>query len=199
VLEISTDAGIIAACDREPEMFRELFDRHFAAILGFLRRRMGGEFAEDLAVETFAVAFRRRESYDPSRPDARAWLLGIATNLLRHHRRTERRRLVAYARTGVDPDAADDPGYDAADARMSARAAGPAIAGALASLRPRDRNVLLLYAWADLTYAEIAHSLDIPVGTVRSRLSRARRRFRELLAASGQSGVDGSDDGTEAP
>jgi RNA polymerase sigma factor (sigma-70 family) len=186
VLEISTDAHIIAACADEPERFRELFERHFPATLSFLRRRIGAEIAEDLAIETFALAFRRRGSYDGRRANARPWLFGIATNLLRRHRRTERRKLLAYARTGVDPDLALDPGYEAAEARMEAQAAGPALALALASLHSGERDVLLLYAWSDLTYAEIADALAIPVGTVRSRLSRARSRFRGLLAASGQ-------------
>ena len=195
MLEISTDAHIIAACDEEPDRFRELFERHFAATLGFLRRRIGPQIAEDLAIETFAVAFGRRGSYDPRQASARPWLFGIATNLLRHHRRTERRKLLAYARTGVDPDLAPDPGYEAAEARMEAQAAGPALALALASLRADERDVLLLYAWADLSYAEIADALGVPVGTVRSRLSRARTRLRELLAASGLPlGVDAKDE-----
>lgn len=186
MLEISTDANIIAACEEEPERFRELFERHFGPTLAFLRRRVGPHLAEDLALETFALAFTRRGSYDHSRADARPWLFGIATNVLRHHHRAERRKLLAYARTGVDPDLGTDPGYEAAESRMEARAAGPALAVALANLRSDERDVLLLYAWADLTYAEIADALSVPIGTVRSRLSRARSRFRELLAASGQ-------------
>jgi RNA polymerase sigma-70 factor (ECF subfamily) len=65
-------------------------------------------------------------------------------------------------------------------------AAGPALAHALASLRADERDVLFLYAWAELSYAEIAEALDLPLGTVRSRLSRARARVRELMAADGQ-------------
>jgi RNA polymerase sigma-70 factor (ECF subfamily) len=185
VLETSTDAHIIAACQQDPDRFRELFERHFAATRGFLSRRIGPEIAEDLAIETFALAYRRRGSYDLRQSNARPWLYGIATNLLRHHRRGERRKLLAYARTGVDPDLAADPGYDAAEARVAAQAAGPALAQALAGLRPDERDVLLLFAWGDLSYVEIAEALGIPVGTVRSRLSRARSRFRDLLALHG--------------
>jgi RNA polymerase sigma-70 factor (ECF subfamily) len=186
VLETSTDAHIMAACDQDPERFRDLFDRHFPATLAFLQRRVGRGIAEDLAVETFALAYRRRGSYDPGEANARPWLFGIAVNLLRHHRRAERRKLLAYARSGVDPDGAADAGYEAVEARMEAQAAGPAIALALANLRSDQRDVLLMYAWADLTYAEIADALGVPVGTVRSRLSRARTRFREQLSASGR-------------
>jgi len=162
-----------------------IFDRHFVAIHRYLHRRVGRELAEDLAAETFAVALRRRAGHDPHRADARPWLFGIAANLLRHHRRTERRQLVAYARSGVDP--VSEGGFEAADDRVDARAAGPALAWALAALKPWDREVLLLHAWADLTYQEIADALSIPVGTVRSRLARARGRVRELLSANGQS------------
>lgn len=151
---------------------------------------MGLELADDLASETFVVAFRRRATYDRSRPDARPWLFGIATHLLRHHYRTERRKLAAYAKTGVDPVVASDPGFDAAEDRAQAKALGPALARALAPLRPGDRDALLLLAWADLSYQEIAEALGIPIGTVRSRLARARRQVRELLGADGQL-VDG--------
>lgn len=154
------------------------------AIHRFLRPRVGPQLAEDIAAETFSVAFRRRDGYDLQRADARPWLFGIAANLLRHHRREERRRLLAYAKVGTP--GAIEPAFDDADARVDAGAAGPALALALAALRPWDREVLLLYAWADLTYQEIADALAIPIGTVRSRLGRARRRVRELLSASGQ-------------
>jgi len=186
VLEILDDAQIIAACDRDPERFRELFERHFPPTLAFLRRRVGSDIAEELAIETFALAYRRRASYDPRRGSARPWLLGIATNLLRRHRRTEGRMLLAFARTGTDPVLSDDPEYEAAERRADARTATPALALALADLRQGERDVLLLFAWADLTYPEIADALGIPVGTVRSRLSRARSRVRELLASNGQ-------------
>jgi RNA polymerase sigma factor (sigma-70 family) len=194
MLEISTDAHIIAACDQNPERFRELFERHFPATLAFLRRRIGPDMAEDLAIETFALAFRRRESYNGAQANARPWLLGIANNLLRHHRRAERRKLLAYARTGIDPDLAHDAGFEDAEARIQAQSAGPTLALALANLRTAERDVLLLYAWADLTYTEIGYALGVPVGTVRSRLSRDRGRVRELLAASGQVLNEDADD-----
>jgi RNA polymerase sigma factor (sigma-70 family) len=179
----ASDAEAILASVTDPERFTLVFDRHFPAIHGYLQRRIGPGVAEDLAAEAFVTAFRRREDYDASRASALPWLFGIAANLLRHRQRKERRGLLAFARTGVDPVVEE---FGAVDDRVDAQLAGPRLARALASLTPGDREVLLLYAWADLTYAEIAEALNIPIGTVRSRLSRARGSVRELLASSGQ-------------
>jgi RNA polymerase sigma factor (sigma-70 family) len=193
VVETSpTDAEVIAASASDPRSFAAIFDRHFADIDRYLARRVGSSLADDLAADTFMVAFRSRARYDPSVPDARPWLFGIAANLLRRHWRTERRRLRAYARTGVDPlwDESGD-----ADRRVDALRAGPALAGALASLSPTEREVLLLFAWADLSYEEISAALGIPVGTVRSRLSRGRARVRELLSPPGQVAVESATEG----
>jgi RNA polymerase sigma factor (sigma-70 family) len=172
-----SDAEAIAASLSEPRAFVAVFDRHFNAIHRYLRRRVGKEIADELASETFAQAFEHRKRYDRNRPDARPWLYGIAHNLLRHHYRDEERALLAYARTGVDPvhGSADDAGV-----------ARPELADALAALSPAERDVLLLVAWAELEYADVAETLAIPIGTVRSRLNRARSRVRELLERSGQ-------------
>jgi RNA polymerase sigma factor (sigma-70 family) len=178
-----SDGDAIASSRSGPEWFAVIFDRHFDAIHGYLQRRVGLAVAEDLAAETFLVAFRRRTSYDIGRPDARPWLFGIAANLLRHHRRAEHRRLRAFARTGIDP-LFDE--VEKAQDRVDSAALGPHLARALARLSSKDREVLLLYAWAELSYEEIAEALAVPVGTVRSRLARARRKVRELLPASGQ-------------
>jgi RNA polymerase sigma factor (sigma-70 family) len=145
---------------------------------------VGSDLAEELASETFVIAFHRRASYDGAEDNARPWLFGIATNLLRRHRRTERRKLAAYAKSGVDPVVAFDPALDAAEDRAEAEAAGPFLAEALAALRPADRDVLLLYAWADLSYPEVAKALGVPTGTVRSRLARARRQVQGLFTPS---------------
>jgi RNA polymerase sigma factor (sigma-70 family) len=178
-----TDAGAMRASRSDPAAFRAVFDRHFDAIHRYLARRVGVDLADELAAETFAVAFRKRARYDDGRPDARPWLYGIAANLLSHHRRREERELRAFARTGRDPTA--DHGPDVA-VTADARSAGPALAAALAALDHRDREVLLLFAWAELGYGEIAQALDIPIGTVRSRLSRARRLVRAELVERGE-------------
>jgi RNA polymerase sigma-70 factor (ECF subfamily) len=179
-----TDAAVISASCDDPSRFAEVFDRHGDAIHSYLRRRVGPHLAEDLAAATFEEAFRSRARYDLSREDARPWLYGIAANLLRHHRREERRQLLAYARTRVEATVADET--EAAESRVAAGALAPRIALALASLRAEDRETLLLLVWGQLSYVEIAEALDIPVGTVRSRLNRARTRARELIGETGQ-------------
>lgn len=163
--------------------FDRVFEVEYRPLRGYLYRRLGSSDADELAAETFAVAYRRWDDLDPSRP-VRPWLYGIAANLLRHHWRKERRMLRAYGRSGPDSsiDQEDDANVARADAQMQERA----LAAALAELRPGEREALLLHAWADLTDAEIAEALSLPIGTVKSRLHRARERMRNRLAASGQ-------------
>ncbi|MFL6075636.1 MAG: RNA polymerase sigma factor [Mycobacteriales bacterium] len=177
-----TDAELIAESWRAPDVFAAIFDRHARTLYRYLGRRVGRETADDLLGETFLIAFDRRHRYDPDQPNALPWLYGIATNLLRRHWRAEARRYEALARAGahVAMEAPDDEVTD----RVVARAAAPELAAGLAGLARRDRDVLLLYAWADLGYAEIATALGIPVGTVRSRLHRARARLRTALGPS---------------
>ena len=190
----ATDGELIAASRVAPERFDAVFDRHFPRVYGYLARRVGPDLASDLAAEVFAVAFARRTTFEPDRDDAAPWLFGIATNLVRNHRRSEVRQLRAFARTGVDPVVHDRTAE--ADARIDADRAAPALAGALASLRPDDRDALLLFAWSGLSYREISDALDVPIGTVRSRLARARRIVRELLRVGGQQ-LDETDEGDE--
>jgi len=193
-----TDAEVIAASRDDPACFALIFDRHFDAVHRYVQRRIGADLADDVVAETFAVAFRCRSAYDTRRADARPWLLGIATNILRHEWRRERLQLRAFARTGIDPVTRSLAEADAVEERVDAQAVARRVALALTKLRRAERDVLLLYAWGDLSYAELADALDIPVGTVRSRLSRARHRVRELLRGSGQSSVEaakGDEDG----
>ncbi|MFI1422919.1 RNA polymerase sigma factor [Streptomyces sp. NPDC020731] len=175
------DAELIAASLEEPERFAALFDRHAPAIHQYVARRLGRDAADDVTAETFLTAFRIRARFDPARADARPWLYGIAAKQIGRHRREEARALKLLARTGHDPVA--DSWTDSADDRLAAEAAARPLAGALAHLSAGDRHVLLLFAWADLGYQEIAEALDIPVGTVRSRLNRARRKLRTATGA----------------
>lgn len=162
--------------------FAQAFDAEFPALHRFLRRRVGAAAADDLAAETFAIAYARWERFDQARP-LRPWLYGIASNLMQHHWRTERRKLRAYARTGVD-EIVD--GLEASAGRLDARSRQRELAAALAALRPADREILLLHAWADLSDAEIATALSLPIGTVKSRLHRTRETLRNRLRPSGQ-------------
>ncbi|SCG57514.1 RNA polymerase sigma-70 factor, ECF subfamily [Micromonospora echinaurantiaca] len=173
------DDVLIRESIREPERFAPLFDRHAAAVHRYLARRIG-EPADDLLSETFLVAFRRRASYRPMQLDVRPWLFGIATKVLQRHVRKEERRYRALARARLleASSRTDDPPDD----RLDAQALRAELAAALAALKPADRDVLLLLAWAQLSYAEIAAALDIPIGTVRSRINRARRLTRAALS-----------------
>jgi RNA polymerase sigma-70 factor (ECF subfamily) len=173
-----SDADCLARSLEEPRAFEVLFDRHFGAVHGYLHRRAGRNIADELAAETFALAFERRASCR-SRDSVLPWLYGIATNLLRRRRRVERRQLNAYARSGVNDwvDCEDEKA-----ARVDSLN-GAQLARALAAMRPRERDALLLYALADLSYEEIAAALDVPVGTVATWLHRARETARRELAA----------------
>jgi RNA polymerase sigma factor (sigma-70 family) len=167
----------VAASLQDPARFRLVFDRHAAAVYRYLYRRVGPDAVEELTSDTFATAFDLRERFRGE--NALPWLYGIAANVLRRHIRSESRRQRAYERAGslIAIDAADDLIED----RLDAAAAAPQLSAALEQLDPGDRDVLLLFAWEGLSYQEIAESLDIAIGTVASRLSRARRRMRECL------------------
>ena len=175
------DADLITESRTEPETFAVLYDRYATDIHRYAARRVGTGNADDIVAETFLAAFRCRTSYDTSRRMARPWLYGIATNLLARHQRDEERLYRALARTGIDP--LPEPMDNTVVARVTAQAHHQALAAALAGLAPRDRDALLLFAWGGLTYEEVAEALDIPAGTVRSRIHRARKKTREALGA----------------
>jgi len=166
-----SDAAVIAASLGDPQTFAVLFDRHFDAVFGYLARRIGVDRAEDVAAATFAVAFERRGTFR-DRETARPWLFGIATNLMHNDRRAQQRALSALAEliAGGAGIAAQGP-----------RPGESVVAEALARLDPDQRDVVVLHAWEGFSYREIASALGVPVGTVRSRLSRARAQLRLLL------------------
>jgi len=176
------DAALIERSRHDPEAFAGLYDRHAAPLHRYVARRLGAGAADDIVADTFLDAFRKRHRYDLGVPDARPWLYGIAANLIGKHSRAEVRMLRAYARTGADPVLAGTASHtDEADSRLASAAVRQDLAAALAALARGDRDVLLMIAWADLSYAEVATALGIPVGTVRSRLHRARARIRAAL------------------
>jgi RNA polymerase sigma factor (sigma-70 family) len=177
-----SDAAIIERSASDPEAFAILYDRHAAVLHRYAARRLGEDVADDIVADTFLSAFRKRARFDPTAsPDARPWLYGIAANLIGKHTRSEVRMLRAYARTGADPVLTQQAAFDDAVSRVDSATAQRDLARALATLARRDREVLLLIAWADLSYAEVATALAIPVGTVRSRLNRARIKVRAAL------------------
>jgi RNA polymerase sigma factor (sigma-70 family) len=188
-----TDAAVIEQSWAEPERFEAIFRRYFGRIHQYLTARVGGRVADDLAAEVFTIAFAQRQRYDLARECARPWLYGIATNLAGTYRRQEQRRYRALARAGAPGVAPSDE--DLVAERVSAAAAGPALAAALAGLGRADRDVLLLVAIAGLDSQEVALSLGIPCGTVRSRLSRARTRLRESLGGTNPADSEGPADG----
>ena len=173
------DAAIIAESRADPERFAVLYDRYAGQLYRYAGRRLGHADAEDMVAATFLAAFRARGRFDTTRPDARPWLFGILTKELAKQHRKERARLRAIARACTDASEAGHAEVVAAD--VTACAARQQLAQALAVLAPADRSVLLLIAWCDLTYDEVAQALAIPIGTVRSRLNRARRKVREAL------------------
>ena len=174
---MTTDSTIITRSLQEPSAFAEVFERHNAAIGRFAAQRVGSQSAGDILSETFLIAFRKRASFDTAWDSARPWLLGIATRVIHRHRGEEARqwRAIAASATTVNAVAFDE--FGRADDRTDAGAQVRALADRIAALPPRDRETLLLHAWSDLTYEQIAVALNVPVGTVRSRLNRVRRKL----------------------
>src|SRR5882724_11486949 len=181
-----SDAEVIGRSLGEPEAFGLIYDRHAATLLRFLGRRAGAKVAEGLVGELFRIAFERRKTFDASRATALPWLYGIGANLLLKHRRDEARRLRASARMAA--------GLEPADGRASARALDARVlfsrvADAIEALPDGEREALLLFAWEELSYQSVAEALELPIGTVRSRLNRARAHLRELIKPNGKDRV----------
>ncbi|HUZ55955.1 MAG TPA: RNA polymerase sigma factor [Streptosporangiaceae bacterium] len=174
------DATVIGLSMSDPEKFAVVFRRHVGAIQRYVTRRIGPGQADDVVAETFLVAFRQRAGYRDDGRDCLPWLYGIATNLVGRHWRTEVRQLRLLARTGADP--VTEAFTDRVDAAVTAGSAKGRLAAALAGLPASQRDALLLVAWAGLSYDQAALAIGVPLGTVQSRVSRARRRLRQQLA-----------------
>ncbi len=163
--------------DGRPAALGELIDRYADRVNNHCFRRIGSwDAAEDATSTVFLELWRTRQraiTYDDS---ALPWILGIATNVCHNATRKRRRHLRAIDRMPrhgvVVPDHADAVASRLDDERRMAR-----LLEALDELPKRDRELIALVAWTGLSYEQAAASLDIPVGTVRSRLSRARRRL----------------------
>jgi len=181
--DVNPDNEVIQRSLVEPAVFAQLFDRHATVVYRYVAQRIGDHGAEDVMSETFLVAFERRTAFDPAVSDARPWLLGIATRLMRKHARVEARAWKGMASdlaAQVTPDLIDHAG-----ARIDAERLSRRLGKALQRLNLVDRDTLLLYAWADLDYASIATAMQVPIGTVRSRLNRARRILRRAAGTDG--------------
>jgi RNA polymerase sigma factor (sigma-70 family) len=168
----------------EPEAFGLLYERHARAIYNYLFRRCGDwSLAEDLTSVVFLEAYRRRRSVVIAEGKVLPWLYGVATNVVRNQHRSLRRYADALKRVpppapvlGIAGEVAD---------RLDAQRRMRAILAVLDRLHESDKDVLALCVWSQLSYEEAAAALGVPVGTVRSRLSRARRRLTELVDAGG--------------
>lgn len=165
---------MIARSVADGRAFEVLFDRHYRRIHRFCSARSGVDAADDLASETFVIAFRRRADYNPAHPDASPWLYGIALNVVRAFRRREllSRRVAErglLVRRSTPGEAQTTSGESSV------------LSAALRGLSARDRDLIVLFAWAGLSYEQLGEALGIPVGTVRSRLSRVRKRLRHQL------------------
>ncbi|MEU0790411.1 sigma-70 family RNA polymerase sigma factor [Amycolatopsis sp. NPDC005961] len=155
------------------EPFTEVHDRYFPAVYRYVAGRLGAQTAEDVAAETFLVAYDRRKTFDAGRGEVRAWLFGIATNLVSRHRRKEARHYRALARIEVPRPVEGHENRVVMSGQLGK---------ALSRLTSGERDVLLLVALADLGYAEVAEALGISPGTVGSRLTRARKKLAPVLS-----------------
>jgi RNA polymerase sigma-70 factor (ECF subfamily) len=163
----------------DPNVFGEVYDCYFHAIYRYVAGRLGTSAAEDIAAETFVVAFAQRDRFNPERGALRPWLFGIATNLIARHRRREARHYQALGRLPQPPSA--DGHEERVVAAVAARRLRPQLLQALTGLSRGERDVVLLVALGQLSHDEVAQALGISPGTVGSRLSRARNRLRHLI------------------
>jgi RNA polymerase sigma-70 factor (ECF subfamily) len=174
-----SDVELVSLAGKDPEAFGQLFRRHSRAVYAYCARRTGNlQVAEDLTSVVFLEAFRRRRKLHLSSASALPWLLGVANNATRNADRSLRRYRSALGR--VPPPSAGASSEDAAIEHLGAQ---EALARALDALRPltkAERDVVLLVLWSDLSYADAAASLGIPIGTVRSRLASARQKFAAI-------------------
>jgi RNA polymerase sigma-70 factor (ECF subfamily) len=170
----------------DPDAFAELFDECARAVYNHaFRLTADWSLAEDVMSTTFMEAWRRRAAVEAEGGSLRPWLLGIATNVARSHHRSNRRYRNA-ASAAAAAHAAEERVEDHAEetaGRLDDRRRINATLAALSLLKRPEREVLTLCLWEGMEYAEAARALGIPVGTVRSRLSRARTKLRKLTDA----------------
>jgi RNA polymerase sigma factor (sigma-70 family) len=175
-----------AAVGGDADAFGALFERHSRAVYNLaFHWTADWAAAEDLASEVFLTAWRRRSEvvFTTESGSVLPWLLGVATNHLRNQRRGKRRADAAIARLSENNDPSDFS--DEVLGRMADEAQMAEVQAVVERLPGHERDVLALCAWAGLDYDEAAVALEVPVGTIRSRLSRARAHLLELVEANG--------------
>lgn len=172
-----TDAQLLGDATVDEEAFERFVVRHHDALRFYILRRLGPNETDAVLNDVFLTAYRNRDRFRADADDARPWLFGIATNLIRRERRAEARTLRAFAASAVDPVA---PHVRSADVGVSAE-----VAGALAGMRPKHRDALFLFAVAELSIDEIAQAMEVSPGTVKSWLHRARKHAQKVLDAPG--------------
>jgi RNA polymerase sigma-70 factor (ECF subfamily) len=161
--------------------FDVLFERHHDRVRRYVVSRVGPDAADDVVADTFVEAFRARRRFDATRgQDAAPWLLGIATNMLARHRSAERRWLERQARALAERP--DEPFDERAVERADAGDRRADLVASLAALPERERTPLLLHVLGGCSYEDVAIALDVPIGTVRSRISRGTARLRRGLS-----------------
>jgi RNA polymerase sigma factor (sigma-70 family) len=180
-VEGENDAELIRAAQKDPTSFGTLFDRHFGAVYRFCARRVGRDLAEDIAGETFRRAFEARRTYDLRQPNALPWLFRIALNLVRDAIRARAAEDRAYARLRALARAWTLSEEDLVQKSTEERAELARLARLLVAESQEDVDALFLHVWEGLSYVEVATALGVPVGTVRSRLSRLRQRLETML------------------
>ncbi|MEW2290214.1 RNA polymerase sigma factor [Streptomyces sp. NPDC047841] len=165
----------------DPEAFRELF-QEFAQAIHRHALRVSDDWsaAEEVVSLTFLEVWRLRERLEPGDDPVRPWVYGIATNVLHNRRRAVRRHSRAMGRLPA-PDVVRDFSDETVE-RVDDRRRLAAVKTAVTRLRGGERDVFQLCVWSGLTYGEAADALGVPVGTVRSRLARARKRLQKLTA-----------------
>ena len=168
-----TDGELLERSALEPVLFGALYERHDVALRRYVTRRVGVADGEDLTAEVFARAFRARGKCRNEHGSVLPWLMGLANNVIADHRRIERRRLATLERLAIEDRE-----------HVESRSAGLAleVVRALRALPATDRDTLLLLVWGELSRDEVAAALGVPVGTVNSRIARARKRLASDLA-----------------
>lgn len=174
------------SCEGGRNWVEELFDEHVDTVHAYLSRRLGSESGRDATSEVFRLAFEHQQSFDPARGTPIAWLYGIAGNVVRRHWRTEKRHLARLAALRQVAEPQTDEATSSVDERLDSISRHAAVMDAVAALPDADRELLVLFAWEERSYRQIASVLSVPVGTVRSRLHRIRRDLRAGTGPNGE-------------